>query len=127
MLDGNTREAIQFYENALDAKVLSIITYGEMEAPCSEALKDHVAHAMLKIDNADLMFSDSPGIPVQLGNQVAICISTKDVEKTKQIFEALQQDGQVNAPLEETPFSPAFANVTDKFGITFQIVTENQN
>lgn len=42
----------------------------------------------------------------QMGNQVTICLTSDSVEKTKQIFEALQQGGQVRNHLEETPFSP---------------------
>ncbi|MBD1382012.1 VOC family protein [Metabacillus arenae] len=125
-LEGNAKEAIQFYEKALGAEVLSIITYGEMPDSPSDDLKNLVAHAMIKVDEAELMFSDSPGSPIKKGNQVTICISTNDVEKSKQIFEALRQNGQVNMPLEKTSFSPAFGDVTDKFGVTFQIYTEGQ-
>jgi PhnB protein len=37
------------------------------------------------------------------------------VEKSKRIFEGLQQDGKVNMPFGEQPFSPGFGDVTDKF------------
>ncbi|GAX88449.1 VOC family protein [Effusibacillus lacus] len=129
MMDGNAKEAIQFYEKALDAKVLFLQTFGEMpenpEFPLPADAKDRVAHAMLKVGETDLMLSDTfPGQPHQQGNQVTICISTNDMEKSKQIYEALQQDGQVNMPLQETFFSPAYGIVTDKFGVTFQIYTE---
>jgi PhnB protein len=129
VMDGNAKEAIQFYEKVLDAKVLFNQTFGEMpenpEFPLPADAKERVAHAMLKVGETDLMFSDTfPGQPHQKGNQVTICISTNDMEKSKQIYEALQQDGQVNMPLQETHFSPAYGSVTDKFGVTFQIYTE---
>jgi PhnB protein len=57
---------------------------------------------------------------------VTICITTKDADKSKQIFEALQQGGQVIMPLQETHFSPAYGNLTDKFGVNFQIFTEGR-
>lgn len=41
-----------------------------------------------------------------------------------QFYEKLQQDGQVNMPLQETYFSPAYGLLTDKFGIAFQIFTK---
>ncbi|UOF90373.1 VOC family protein [Fodinisporobacter ferrooxydans] len=131
VMDGNAKEAIQFYEKALDAKVLFNQTFGEMpenpEFPLPEDAKERVAHAMLKVGETDLMFSDTfPGQPHQKGNQVTICISTGDKEKSKQIYAALQQDGQVIMPLQETFFSPAYGIVTDKFGVTFQIYTEGQ-
>lgn len=124
MMEGNATEAIQFYEKTLGATVISIQTYGEVMPSCPTAIKEHVANAVLKIGDANLLFSDTPGSPIQKGNQVMMSLSTNDIDESKRIFEALQQDGKVNQPLGETPFSPAFGNVTDKFGVTFQIVAE---
>jgi PhnB protein len=71
------------------------------------------------------MFSDAPSSsPIPKGKQVTICVSTNNAEKSKRFFEALQQNGQVNMPFGEEPFSPGFGDVTDKFGVTFQIYTE---
>jgi PhnB protein len=127
-MEGNAREAIRFYENAIGAEVIAISTYGDMpEMPntFTDDLKNLVAHAKLQVGETELMFSDSPsGSPIPKGKQVTICITTTNVEKSKQIFEALRQDGQVNMPFEETPFSTGFGDVTDKFGVTFQIFTE---
>jgi uncharacterized glyoxalase superfamily protein PhnB len=53
--------------------------------------------------------------------------STNDKEQSKRFFEALQQDGQVSMPLQETFFSPAYGIVTDKFGVTWQIYTEGDH
>ncbi|MGC5326357.1 VOC family protein [Brevibacillus sp. SYSU BS000544] len=131
MMNGNAKEAIQFYEKALEAQVLFSSTFGEMpenpEFPLPESAKDLVSHAMLKVGEAELMFSDTfPGQPVQSGSQVTICIGTNDAEKSKQFFNALQDGGQVIMPLQETFFSPAYGIVTDKFGIPFQIYTEGK-
>lgn len=127
-LEGRVKEAIQFYEQAIGAEVLSIITYGEMpDMPntFTDDLKSLVAHAKLKVGETELMFSDAPGgSPIENGKRVTICITTNDVEKSRKIYEALRQDGQVNMPFKEEPFSPGFGDVTDKFGVTFQIYTE---
>jgi aryl-alcohol dehydrogenase-like predicted oxidoreductase/uncharacterized glyoxalase superfamily protein PhnB len=102
-------------------------TYGEMPMSFPAELKDWVAHAIVKVGETELMFTDSSGQPITTGDNVTICITTNDVEKSKQLFDSLQQGGRVNNPLEETPFSPAFGSVTDKFGVTFTIVTEVNN
>jgi PhnB protein len=130
-MNGNAKEAIQFYEKALDAQVLFSQTFGEgpenPEYPVPEDAKDRVMHASVKVGETELMFSDTfPGQPHQSGNQVTICISTNDPEKSKTFFEALKQDGQVNMPLQETFFSPAYGSITDKFGVDFQIYTEGE-
>ena len=136
-MDGNAREAVHFYEKVLDAQILHVQTYGEMPMPCPEALKERVANAILRIGESELMLFDAPSQPVPVGNKdggftilhnsdavVTINISVSEVEKTKQIFGALKQGGKVIAPLEEVPFSPAFGTVTDKYGVTFIIVTQ---
>ncbi|GED67754.1 VOC family protein [Brevibacillus reuszeri] len=129
VLDGETKEAIAFYEKALDAKVVFVQTFADMPAnpdfPLPDEAKGRVAHASLKVGDSDLMFSDSfPGQSIPKGDHVTICIVSDDVEKSKRIFDALQDGGQVLMPLQETHFSPAYGNLKDKFGITFQIFTE---
>jgi PhnB protein len=129
IMDGNANEAIQFYEKALEGKVLFKQTFGEMpenpESPLPEEAKGRISHATIQIGDDVLMLSDTfPGQPVQSGNQVTICISTNDKEQAKRFYEALKQDGQVHMPLQETFFSPGYAIVADKFGVVFQIYTE---
>lgn len=127
-LAGKAREAIQFYEQAIDAKVISMVTYGdmpEMSNTFNDELKNLVANAKLQVGESELMFSDDPwGSPMADGKKVTICITTNEVEQSKRIYEALLEGGQVNLPFKEEPFSPGFGDVTDKFGVTFQIYTE---
>jgi len=136
VMSGNALEAVHFYEKELEAEVLNIQTYGEMPIPCPEALKNSVANAILKIGESDLMLFDAPiqSNPIMdkvnkpnyenKKVEVTINLSIDSIEKTKRIFNSLQQDGHVIAPLEAVPFSPAFGTVTDKFGVTFILITQ---
>ncbi|MEH7110564.1 VOC family protein [Bacillus sp. JJ1764] len=131
VMNGNGREAIQFYEKSLGAQVLFLQSFGEMpenpEFPLPAEAKDYVSHATFKVGETEVMLSDTfPGQPHHSGNQVTICISTDDIEEAKRIFNALQDGGQVSMPLQETFFSPAYGNLTDKFGVSFQIFTEGK-
>ncbi|MFD3447420.1 VOC family protein [Microbacteriaceae bacterium 4G12] len=128
VLNGNGPEAVRFYENALDAKVESVRTFGDMpenpEFPIPADAKDLILHAHLKVGNTDLMISDTfPGQPHQIGSQVTVSITINSVEKSKEVFEKLQDGGQVAMPLQETFWSPAYGQVTDKFGVTWQVST----
>lgn len=128
MMDGNAKDAIQFYEKSLDAKVLFKQIFGDApenpKSPLSVDMQERVAHAVLKVGETNIMVADIfPGQPHQSGNQVNLCITTNEIEKSKQFYEALKQDGQVNMPLQGTHFSPAYGIVTDKFGVSFQICT----
>lgn len=128
-LNGNAREAIEFYENTFGAKNLGIMTYGDLpEDPGfspPENTKDLISHSALEIENSKIMIADTfPGYPSQEGNVVIICITLNNKNKASQIFEALGKEGQIEMPLSETGFSPAFGVVKDKFGVRFQIYTE---
>ncbi|CAM3659669.1 VOC family protein [Aeromicrobium ponti] len=132
VMNGNASEAIQFYREALEAEVLYSQTFGEgpedPQYPVPEEAKNRIMHATVKVGETELMFSDTfPGQPHQIGNQVTICISTNDPEKSQKFFNALQQDGQVTMPLQETFFSPAYGSIIDKFGVNFQIYTEGEH
>lgn len=129
VMNGNAREAIAFYEKALDAKVGPIMTFGEGPSDPNyqmpEAAKNLVMHAMMKVGETDLMFSDTfPGTPYQTGNHVTIALVSTDADKSRQIFEALSAGGKVDMPMQQTFWSPAYGQVTDKFGVTWQVTTE---
>ncbi|MEK3884799.1 VOC family protein [Paenibacillus sp. PL2-23] len=130
-LEGRVKEAIQFYKEAIGAEIISLMTYGEMPdmpSTFTDELKNLVAHAKLKVGDTELMLSDTPNQSGTMGDgkRVTICITTHNVEHARTIFEALRQGGQVNMPFQEEPFSPGFGDVTDRFGVTFQVYTELQ-
>ncbi|GAB1768547.1 MULTISPECIES: VOC family protein [Priestia] len=129
IMNGNGQEAVKFYEKALDAKVIGVQTFGEMpsnpEFPTPIEAVDRVMNAHLKVGNTDLMLSDTfPGQPYQIGSQVTVAITIDSVEKSKEVFQKLQEGGQIEMPLQETFWSPSYGQLTDKFGITWQISTQ---
>lgn len=126
IFDGNTREAVHFYEKVLGGEVIGIMTFGDMPAdpnfPLTDDMKDRVMHAQLKIGDTDLMFSDTfEGMPYEPGNTIQIAIHPKDEARAKEVFAALANGGQVLMPLQKTDWSPLYGQVKDKFGITFQV------
>lgn len=128
MLDGTAGEAIAFYEQALNAKVVFKQTFGEAPGETGQVVpaqaKDRLAHSILKIGGADLFVADTdPGVRFANSKQVSICVTVADKELAREYFDALKEGGQVDLPLQEIYFSPAFGMVTDKFGVTFQIFT----
>lgn len=129
VMDGNAKEAIAFYEKALEATVIAVQTFGEMPAdanhPLPDGAKDLILHAMLRVGETDLMFSDTfPGMAHHKGDNVTIALVTNDVAQSKQIFAALAEGGQVTMEMQETFWSPAYGQVTDKFGVPWQVTTE---
>lgn len=129
VLNGNGQEAVAFYENAFNATVVRVQTFGEMPEnpayPIPAEAKNRVVNAHLKIGTMDLMLSDTfPGQPYEIGSQVTIVVTIDHAEEAKEVFQKLQEGGDVKMPLQQTFWSPLYGQVTDKFGVTWQISTD---
>ena len=48
-------------------------------------------------------------------------INSKDPEEIKTLYGKLKEGGTVEVELQETFFSKCYANVTDKFGMAWQL------
>jgi len=130
-MNGSANEAIDFYVKALDAEVVYMLRFGDLpgnsESPLPLEKKDLISYAILKIGDSELQLSDNvTGSSYQKGTQVTIVVQTNDKSKATQYFEELKQGGQVNEPLQASFFSPAYGNVTDKFGVTFRILAKGR-
>ena len=126
--NGNGQEAVKFYEDALNAEVLFLQTFGEMPEdpnhPIPDEAKDRVMNAQFKVGNNLMMLSDTfPGMPYNLGNQVTIALQIDKAENAKKVFEKLSVGGKVTMELQETFWSPMYGQVTDKFGVDWQVST----
>ena len=113
--DGNTREAMTFYQKCLDAE-LEIQTFGDVKAPFPGS-EDRVMHARLSKGSAVLMASDpmadAPFIP---GNNVWLSQDCESIEEIERLFLAFGEGGHVIMPLEDTFWGARFGMLTDKFG-----------
>jgi PhnB protein len=126
--NGNGQEAVKFYEEALDAQVISLQTFGDLpenpDYPIPAEAKDYVLHAHMKIGANELMLSDNfPGTPYTLGDQVGIAVTISTPEKAKTVFDSLSADGHITMELQQTFWSPLYGQVKDKFGVTWQVST----
>lgn len=132
--DGNGQEATHFYTDVLGGDLVGIATYGEApdmgggEMP--EEARDMVMNAQINFNNGNtLMISDVPpgmGMPFQKGNNVSITVLYDDIEEARGIFNKLSEGGKVIMELQKTFWSPLYGNLTDKFGIDWQISVEDE-
>lgn len=126
--NGDGKEAVDYYKNVFDAELIGVQTYGDLpedpDYPLSEEMKNLVAHAQLKIGDTFLMLSDNfPDGKYEVGTHLNVAILISDVNKTKEIYDKLEADGEIIVPLQEAPFSPAYGQVKDKYSVTWQIST----
>lgn len=123
MLDGQAAEAIEFYQESLNSKLLFKTTYGEGKDAdgLPDEVKTRISHAVLQTGENDLMVADIfPGQSIVIGDQVNICITATQQSEIEEMYKKFSEKGQVIFPLQETEFSPCFGIVKDHFNITFQ-------
>ena len=128
---GNTREAFRFYEQALGAKIETMMSFADMPkmpAPadgCEGGMPsgDGIMHACLALPGgARLMAGDAPAhMPYEgiKGAMMALQYDTTDQAQT--VFHALSQGGQVTMPLAPAFWAKTFGMVTDKFGVSWAV------
>ncbi|MBF0779303.1 VOC family protein [Streptococcus cuniculi] len=124
--DGNGAEAVEFYKEALQAEVISSLTWGQQIPDCPEDRAHLLMNAQLKVGEQRLMISDeNPDMDYKHGYNMTATIIVDSVESAKEIYERLSREArQVHLELQETFWSPAYANLEDKFGMMWQISTE---
>ena len=118
--NGNCREAMNFYAEALGGEV-SLLTYTEMpDAPAEGG--DRVMHARLTGGSAVLLGSDMPvGRMVQAGENFQLSVECEALEEEERIFQALSAGGTITMPLQDTFWGSHFGMLTDKFGVRWML------
>jgi PhnB protein len=121
---GNCREAIEFYKNALDAEVLFTQTFGE--SPMSDmGAAEKIMHCTIQVGASTIMMCDDPrpGATAESGN-ISLAIGLNDPERAKKVFGKLATEGSVIMPLEKTFWAEAFGMVADRFGVKWMVNCE---
>jgi PhnB protein len=125
---GNCREAFTRYQEIFGGE-LAVLTTADMPAdagpPAEGTPSDAVMHAALTRGDELLMGADDPSGGFN-GTVQGMCVncSVSDAGEAKRVFDALAEGGQVQMPLGETFYSPAFGMCTDRFGTPWMVMAE---
>jgi PhnB protein len=129
MFNGRTEEALEFYRKALGAEVQMMMRF--KDSPDRDACAggslppgDKVMHSCVRIGSGVIMASDGmtiDGRPAFAG--FSLSYDAKDAADAKRRFDALAQEGKVEMPLAESFFAERFGVVTDKFGVSWMVIS----
>jgi PhnB protein len=122
--DGNGTEALQFYCNALDGKILFQQSFGDspMGEQTPEEFKNRLMHAAFQCDTGSFMASDSPpGHELKKGNNISLSLHFNSVEKLEKAFNGLSEGGKVTMPAQETFWAHRFGMLIDKYGFQWMV------
>jgi PhnB protein len=130
--EGRCEEAIEFYQKALGAEVISLMRFKDMPKQESQegcpggptpGTENKVMHSALKIGQSTIFASDGRCQGPAKFHGIALSLDVKDVPTAEKVFKALGEGGQVTMPLAPTFFAKAFGMVMDKFGVGWMIIT----
>ena len=125
--NGNCEEAVNFYKQALGARVDMLMRYKEAPEPPPPGMvppnwDNKVMHTSFWIGESMVMASDgceSDGASAFKG--FSLSITAKDEPEAKKVFNALAAGGKVTMPLDKTFWSPCFGMLADKFGVNWMV------
>jgi PhnB protein len=129
--NGNTRDAFAFYEQALGARIESMMSFADMppQAAPAEGCEggtpsgDGIMHARLVLPGGALLFAgDTPaGMPYEGIKGAMLALQYDTVDQAQSAFHALAQGGRVAMPLGRTFWAKTFGMLTDRFGVSWAV------
>jgi PhnB protein len=127
---GQCREAFEFYAKVLGGRITSAIPYGDGPPGmpiADEKYKSWLMHCWLDVGGQALMGAD-----MDIGwarnidkpkNGFDVTLHTEDEAEAKRWFEQLSEGGKAVMPFGETPWSPGFGALIDRFGVPWMVNT----
>jgi PhnB protein len=125
--EGRCDEAIEFYKNALGARVTMLMRF--KDAPpgaCGGGMTpgDKVMHASVLIGDSRVMMSDGRCLGKPNFQGISLSLSADNDAESERLFNALlDRGGSVCVPIAKTFFASRFGMVTDRFGVSWMIIT----
>ena len=126
MFNGRCEEAINFYKSELGAEVLALMRFKENTPPAGMTpanWDDKVMHSCFKIGRSEVMASDGMCSDGAAFSGVTLSIQVDNEFEADRAFNAFSKGGEVKMPLGKTFFSPRFGMVSDRFGVSWMVVT----
>ena len=127
--DGCCRQALDLYREALGAEITTVTHYSDAKpedfsVSLTEEQKKYVYHAEMKVSGQRLMFSDAIS-PIDKGQNLSIVVVFPGPEEVRESFALLRDGGKVLFKPSELTYSSCFAAVIDRFGMRWELMTEN--
>ena len=121
---GNCEEAFLFYEKHLGGKI-TVMTKASSLPPevKPQGSRDAVIHARLSIAGVELIGNDVPPQHFKPIRSSYLFLSLDSAEEAERIYALLVEGGEAGIPMGETFFATRFAQVRDKFGTLWSIIS----
>jgi PhnB protein len=126
--NGNAEEALTFYKSVFGGEFSKIVRFKDIagpEFPGADADAEKIMLIALPIGaNNVLMANDVPSFLGKVNeneNRSKIAVSAETREEADAIFNGLSAGGQVEMPMDRSPWGTYFAMFRDKYGIEWTV------
>ena len=126
--NGNAEEAFKFYKSVFGGEFAMLSRFKDMAfegMPNNEKEADKIMHIALPIGKqCILMGSDTPeslGKHNENENRTKISISAESKEEADKLFNGLSAGGQIEMPIQDSPWGSYFGMFRDKFGLEWMV------
>lgn len=126
--NGNAEEAFNFYKSVFGGEFTKVIRFKDLagpEFPVTEDESNKIMQIVLPIGNGNMLIGND--VPACMGkvneneNRSKIHVVVDSKEEAEKIFNGLSTDGQVEAPIGDSPWGTYFGMFRDKYGIEWII------
>jgi PhnB protein len=132
--NGNAEEAFTLYKSVFGSDFTSLVRFKDMNfegAPSNEKEAEKIMHIALPIGkNNLLMGSDTPeqlGTHSEKETRSKIFVAAESKAEADKIFAGLSKGGQVEMPMEQSPWGTYFGMFRDTFGIEWMVEFDAKN
>jgi PhnB protein len=124
--NGQCEAAFRFYERCLGGKIVVMLTWADspMASDAPPGFGDKILHATLTVGDNMLAGSDSSPEQYQPPQGFHILVNIGDPVEADRIFNALAENGKVQMPFQKTFWAAGFGVLTDQFGVSWEINSE---
>jgi PhnB protein len=125
--NGNAEEAFNFYKSVFGgefSKIMRLKDISSAEYPIAENDANKIMYIALPIGKNILIAND---IPESMGrvneneNRSKLSISAESREEADKLFNGLSAGGNIEVPIDDSPWGSYFGMFRDKFGIEWII------
>jgi PhnB protein len=131
--NGNAEEAFNFYKSVFGGEFTTLTRFKDLaseEFKVDPKEENKIMLIKLNIGTNTLIGNDVPefmGRTNENENRFKIFVNAESREEAKRIFVGLSEGGNVEMPIEESPWGSYFGMFRDKYGVEWEIEYSKPN
>ncbi len=124
---GNCKQTVELYKKAFGAEIKILLCDSDVNPEdwkSDDCDNSFVYHAEIIIGNQRIMMTDDTSNAAPKGNTVSLVLTFETADEVKAAYEIVSRGCKIIYPMQSTSYSSCFVSLIDKFGIRWELMTE---